>query len=81
MCDFADVVPDELLGLCPDWEIEFSINLLPSLPPISKAPYQMAPTESKVLKEQLQELLAKWFIHPVASQSGAPFFLVKKDVY
>ena len=62
----------------PDREIEFSIDLLPGTAPISKAPYRMAPTELKELKEQLVELLDKRFIHPSASPWGALVLFVKK---
>ena len=65
--EFPDVFPEDLLGIPLDREIEFSIDLIPETSPISKAPYQMAPTELKELKEQLQELLDKGFIKPSAS--------------
>ena len=42
---FPDVFPDELPSLPPDREIEFSINLVPELQPVSKTPYRMVPTE------------------------------------
>ena len=51
VCRFPYVFPEELLGLPPDREIEFEIELLPGMAPISKAPYQMAPTELKELKQ------------------------------
>ena len=35
VCEFLDVFPDELLGLPPDREIEFKIELLPGTAPIS----------------------------------------------
>ena len=60
-------------------EIEFSIDLLPSTTPISKAPYRMAPTRLKELKEQLVELLDKGFICPSALPWGAPILFVKKN--
>ena len=60
---FLDVFPEELPGLPLD-RIEFKIELLPRTMPISKAPYQMASAELKELKQQLQELLDKKFIHP-----------------
>ena len=37
--EFPDVFPEDLLGLLPDREIEFPIDLLPGSSPISKAPY------------------------------------------
>ena len=49
--EFSDVFPDDLPGLPPECEIKFSIDLLPGTAPISKAPYRMAPTELKELKE------------------------------
>ena len=49
--DFPDVFPDDLDGLPPQREVEFSIDLLPSAQPISKAPYRMAPSELQKLKE------------------------------
>ena len=51
--EILDVFPKDLLGIPIDREIEFSINLLPGTSPLSKAPYRMAPTELKELKEQL----------------------------
>ena len=49
--EFPDVFLEDLLGIPIDREIEFSIDLLPGTSPISKAPYRMAPTELKELKE------------------------------
>ncbi|XP_043813425.1 uncharacterized protein LOC122721247 [Manihot esculenta] len=76
--EFPDVFPEELPGLPPDREIEFSIDLNPSTTPISMAPYRMAPAELKELKAQLQELLDKGFIRPSVSPWGAPVLFVKK---
>jgi hypothetical protein len=38
----------------------------------------MAPTELKELKDQLQELMDRGFIHPRVSPVGAPGLFVKK---
>ncbi|GKC97739.1 hypothetical protein Tco_1168014, partial [Tanacetum coccineum] len=76
--EFADVFPDELLGLPPAREIEFGIELIPGAEPISKAPYHMAHVELKELKEQLQEMLENGFIRPSVSPWGAPVLFVKK---
>jgi hypothetical protein len=76
--EFPEVLPEDLPRLPPDREIEFSIDLLPGSGPISKAPYRMAPTELKELKEQLQELLDKGFIRPSVSTWGVPVLFVKK---
>jgi hypothetical protein len=76
--EYVDVFPEELPGLPPDREIEFAIEVMPGTAPISKAPYRMAPTEMKELKEQLQELLDKGFVRPSVSPWGAPVLFVKK---
>ena len=43
--EFPDVFPDELLGLPPDRDVEFKIELLPGTTPISQRPYRMPPNE------------------------------------
>lgn len=50
MREFPDVFPEELPGLPPKREVEFSIDLNPGTTPISRAPYRMAPAELKELK-------------------------------
>nr|GFD48636.1 putative reverse transcriptase domain-containing protein [Tanacetum cinerariifolium] len=75
---FPDVFPDELPGIPPVHEVEFSIELIPGAEHISKAPYRIAPIELKELKDQLQELLERGFIHPSVSPWGAPVLFVKK---
>jgi hypothetical protein len=78
VCEYADVFSDELLGMPPDRDIEFAIELQPGTAPISKGPYRMPPTELAKLKKQLQELLDKGFIHPSTSPWGCPALFVKK---
>jgi hypothetical protein len=60
--DYPDVFPEELLGMPPDCEIEFLLELLPGTPPISKRPYRMPVNELVELKKQIAELQAKGFI-------------------
>ena len=76
--NFLDVFPEDLLGLPPEREIDFVIDLAPSTTPISKTPYWMASVELKELKTQLQELLDTGFIRPSFSPWGAPVLFVKK---
>ena len=45
VCEFPDVFPEDLPGLPPDREVEFSIKLEPGTAPISRRPYRMAPRE------------------------------------
>jgi len=67
VCELRDVFLEELPGLPPQREIDFEIELIPLCKPISKAPYQMIPTELKELKIQLKDLLQKGFIRPSIS--------------
>jgi len=76
--EFEDVFPDEVPGLPPSREVEFSIDLVPGTGPVSMAPYRMAPAELVELKKQIEELMAKQFIRPSTSPWGAPVLLVKK---
>jgi hypothetical protein len=75
---FLNVFPEELLGMPPYREIEFVIELVPDTAPIFKRPYRMAANQLADLKEQLQELLDKGYIHPSASPWGAPVIFVPK---
>ncbi|XP_020082145.1 uncharacterized protein LOC109705769 [Ananas comosus] len=70
--EFPDVFSTELLGLPPDREIEFVIDLVPGTTPVSKALYRMAPAELVELKAQLQDLLDKGFAKQ-SSSVGAEF--------
>ena len=76
--DYPNVFPEELLGLPPQREIEFSIDIVPSATLTSITPYRMALVELKVSKLQLQDLLDKGFIHPSVSPWGAQVLLVQK---
>jgi hypothetical protein len=58
--------------------VEFGIECVPGTNPISKAPYRMASSKLKELKEQHYELLDKGFIRPSISLWGAPMLFVKK---
>nr|XP_012466477.1 unnamed protein product [Gossypium raimondii] len=78
VCEFPDVFPEELLGVPPDREVEFAIEVYPGTAPISIPPYRMSPTELKELKVQLQDLLDRGFIRPSISPWGAPVLFVKK---
>lgn len=76
--EYADVYLDEVPRLPPKREVEFSIDLIPSVGPVSVAPYRMTRAELAELKKHIEELLEKKFIKPSVSPWGALVFLVKK---
>jgi hypothetical protein len=78
--EFSDGFPEDLLGMPPDWDMEFTIQLQPSIVPISRLPYKMTPKELAELKAELKKLLDKGYIHPSSSPSGcSTLFIKKKD--
>ncbi|GKF41392.1 hypothetical protein Tco_0124734 [Tanacetum coccineum] len=60
--DFVKVFPEDLLGLPPQRQVEFCIDLIPGATPVAKSPYRLAPLEMQELSAQLQELQDKGFI-------------------
>jgi hypothetical protein len=77
LTEFKDVF-QEVPGLPPKRDINFSINLMPRATPVSKAPYRMSTLELKELQLQLEELLRKRYIRPSVSPWGASVLFVKK---
>jgi hypothetical protein len=55
--EFQDVFLEEILGLPPKRDIDFTIDLELGAIPVSKAPYSMSVPKLTKLKMQLQELL------------------------
>ncbi|GJS01177.1 putative reverse transcriptase domain-containing protein [Tanacetum coccineum] len=62
--DFPEVFPEDLPGLPSTRQVEFQIELVPSVAPVARAPYRLAPSKMKELSEQLKELSDKGFIRP-----------------
>jgi hypothetical protein len=62
----------------PDRDIEFIIELLPGMPPISKRSYRMLLNELVELKKQIAKLQSNGFIRPSSSPWGAPVLFVEK---
>ena len=78
--EYLSFFSDDLLGLPPDREIDYCIELIPETEPISRAPYRLAPVELKELKAQLEELIEKGLMRPSHFSWGAPvLFFRKKD--
>eukprot|EP00253_Pinus_taeda_P022926 PITA_22926 len=76
--EFADVFPEEIPGLSPKRNLDFTIELVPGAAPVSRAPYRMSVPELTELKMQLQQLLDKKYIRPSVSPWGAPVLFVRK---
>ncbi|XP_048140756.1 uncharacterized protein LOC125316462 [Rhodamnia argentea] len=72
--EFPDVFPQDLSGLPPERETEFSIELINGAKPISKAPYRVSISELKELKVQMHEFLDKGFICPSASPGEHQYY-------
>ena len=53
VCEYENVFPDELLGLPPHRDVDFTIELHLGTSPISMTPHIMAPAELQALKVQL----------------------------
>ena len=75
--EFRDVFPDEIPGLPPKRDIDFTIELVPREAPISKTPYKMSKPQILELNMQLQELLEKKYIRLSVSPWGASILFVK----
>ncbi|XP_054820653.1 uncharacterized protein LOC129319578 [Prosopis cineraria] len=65
--EFLVVFSEEMIGLPPEREVEFSIDLVPKTEPTSKVPYGMSSLEFAKLKKQIEDLLEKGFIRPSVS--------------
>jgi hypothetical protein len=77
--EFPDVFPKELLGMPPDRDIEFAIELKPGTALIYKTSFRMITPELAELKGHIKELLEKEFIRPSSSQWGALVIFVPKN--
>jgi hypothetical protein len=76
--EYIDVFPEEVPGLPPRRDIDFSIELAPGVVPVSRTPYQMSTPELVELKLQLKEMMDKGYIRPRVSPWGALVLFVKK---
>jgi hypothetical protein len=76
--EYPDIFLDDLPGMPPDQDVEFTIELQPSTTPISRRPYKMTLKEMAELKVQLNELMEKGFIRLSSSPWGCLVLFVKK---
>jgi hypothetical protein len=49
--EYSDMFPEELLGMPPNRDVEFVIDLLPNVGPIAKRPYRMSVDGLEELKK------------------------------
>jgi hypothetical protein len=76
--EYRDVFSEEVPGLPPRRDIDFSIELAPGAVPMSRTPYRMSTPELVEIKLQLKEMMDKGYIWPSVSPWGAPVLFVKK---
>jgi hypothetical protein len=77
-CEFPNVFLEDLPGMPPDQDVEFTIELQPGTVSISRWPYRMTQKELAELKVQLNELLDKGYICLNSSPWGCLALFVKK---
>ncbi|XP_050915083.1 uncharacterized protein LOC127130049 [Lathyrus oleraceus] len=73
-----EVFLDNISDLPPEHEVEFDIDLIHGISPLSVASYIMFTSELSELKKQLEECLEKTFVRPSALLWGALMLLIKK---
>ena len=64
ICEYEDFFLDELPGLPPYRDVDFTMELHPVTSPISMTPHRMESAELQELKVQLHKLLDMGFIKP-----------------
>nr|GEW02616.1 uncharacterized protein [Tanacetum cinerariifolium] len=67
--DFPEVFPEDLPGLPPDRPVEFHIDYIPGAAPVARAPYRLAPSETKELSLEIGLSSAK-SMRPRCSKDG-----------
>ncbi|GJS50711.1 putative reverse transcriptase domain-containing protein [Tanacetum coccineum] len=72
--DFLEVFLKDLPGLPLTQQVEFQIDLVPSVAPVARGRY----SKLQELSTQLQERSDKWFIRPSSSPWGASVLFGKK---
>ena len=64
ICEFLNVLSEEILDLLPVRKIDFTTKLVSGTTLISKTMYHMATAELRMLEAQLQDMLDKGFMRP-----------------
>jgi hypothetical protein len=76
--EYKDVFHEEVPGLPPRRDIEFSIELVPRVVPMSRTPYRMSTPKIVELKQKLKEMWDKGYIQPCVSPCRELALFVKK---
>ena len=76
--EYVDVFPEELPGLPPHREVEFTIDIVQGTAPIALPMYRMAPAELAEMEVQIADLLRLGFIRRSKSPWAAPALFAKK---
>ena len=76
--EFEDIFLEEVPGLPPKRDIDFTIDMISKAFLASKYLYQMNIIDLTEMKSQLQELINKKYIRPSVSLWGALVLFVKK---
>jgi hypothetical protein len=76
--EYIDVFSEEVPGLPPRRDIDFSIELAPGVVSVSRTPYRMSIPELVELKLKFKEMMGNGYIRPNVSPCGAPVLFVKK---
>ena len=76
--EFIDIFPEDLPSLPPVREVDFGIDLEPGTAPISKAPYKMAPTELRELKNSYRSYWIRVSYDPVCRPAEPLFCLSRR---
>ena len=76
--EFLDVFLENIQGLCPKQDLNFTINIIRRVAPISMTPYRMSTPELTELKMKLQELLEGLYMTQCISLRSTLLFVKKK---
>lgn len=78
VCNFLEVLQKDIYNLSPEWEVKFSIDLVPDTRLISMASCIIYEVELSEIKKQLYEHLEKHSVRPNVSLWGVTKLLAKK---
>ena len=74
--EFADIFSEELHGMPPERELEFTIDLKLGTEPLERTSYWMSTLDLQELKMKIKGLLDLGLIHPSVSAWGVPIIFI-----